>query len=131
MNKLKAIILCIMGIIIPACAQNDKIKSVYTLEFEKDIQDSTVQLLDVRTTGEFAEGHIVNAINIDVKSSNFKENILKRLDKKRVVYVYCRSGRRSMVAAEILAKEGFSVINLNGGIMDWIKNGKPVCKDQK
>ena len=43
-------------------------------------------------------------------------------------YVYCRSGRRSLLAGEMLAKDGFTVVDLDGGILAWIKAGLPVVK---
>ena len=93
-------------------------KSVDTKRFESVISGRGVQLVDVRTAEEYAEGHIVGAINIDVQSSDFAEKIMV-LDKSRQVAVYCRSGRRSKIAAEQLAAAGYKVIDLDGGIQSW------------
>ena len=90
--------------------------------------DGTVQLLDVRTASEFAEGHIAPAINIDWYSSNFLKDAEASLDKSRPVLVYCRSGRRSASAAAALEKAGFKVFNLSGGYLAWTAAGKPVTK---
>jgi rhodanese-related sulfurtransferase len=79
-----------------------------------------VQLVDIRTLDEYASGTIGQAIQIDVTSSDFIKNVRKKLDKSRPVAVFCRSGVRSMRAAQMLTKEGFPVIyNLKGGILAW------------
>ncbi len=94
--------------------------------FSKLLQDEKVQLVDVRTPEEFAEGHIPGAQNINVKSSDFVASVEKRLDKSEPVAVYCRSGKRSAEAAAILSKEGYKVINLSGGILAWIDAHNPI-----
>ncbi len=89
-------------------------------------EDGTVQLLDVRTPTEYAEGRIPGAINIDWKADGFLEAAQSALDPARPVLVYCRSGRRSAEAAGVLTKAGFRVSNLLGGILAWAEAGKPV-----
>lgn len=85
-------------------------------------------ILDVRTTEEFADGHIENAINIDVNSGQFREDINK-LNKDDTYLVYCRSGIRSDNARDIMEEIGFSnVYNMTGGILDWENEGLPVVK---
>ena len=91
--------------------------------------DTTVVILDVRTAEEYKEGHIANALNIDVKQKNFVKMARKRLPKNKTVAVYCRSGRRSANAAEKLAAKGYMIVNLYGGILAWQEAGKPVTKD--
>lgn len=108
------------------CTRNDSIVSVSAPEFEKEIQTDSVQLLDVRTPQEYAEGHIDGAMNIDVLSDDFKDVAQKELSKDSTVLVYCRSGRRSLDAAEKLTGLGYKVINLKGGIMEWEEDGLPV-----
>lgn len=90
-------------------------------QFANFIADKNVQLVDVRTPGEYAEGHIGDAKNIDVFDKNFTAKATKELDKSRPVAVYCRSGKRSADAARILADKGYKVTNLTGGIMAWDK----------
>lgn len=80
---------------------------------------NTYIILDVRTPEEFAEGHLPNAINIDVTNTNFEEEVNK-LDKKLSYLVYCRSGKRSSAATSKMATLGFQKItNLEGGISNW------------
>ena len=92
--------------------------SVDAEEFAREITKSGVQLVDVRTTEEYTNGHIPNAVNIDVLSPNFAQEIAK-LDKAQPVALYCRSGRRSKSAAEQATKLGFQVVELDGGILEW------------
>ena len=88
--------------------------------------DGRVQLLDVRTPEEYAQGRIPGAMNIDWKAEGFLEAAQAALDPSRAVLVYCRSGRRSAQAASALQKAGFQVGNLKGGILAWEEAGKPV-----
>ena len=92
--------------------------SVGADEFAREIAKSGVQLVDVRTAEEYAGGHIPNAVNMDVLSSDFAEKIAT-LDKERPVALYCRSGRRSKTAAEQAANLGYKVVELDGGINSW------------
>lgn len=108
------------------CTRNDSIISVSVPAFEKEMMSDSVQLLDVRTPEEYAEGHINGAININAQSDKFRETAVKKLSKDSTVLVYCRSGRRSLTAAEILTKLGYNVVNLKGGIIEWEENGRPV-----
>ena len=92
--------------------------SVGADEFSREITKPGVQLVDVRTAEEYTNGHIPNAVNIDVLSPNFAQEIAK-LDKAQPVALYCRSGRRSKSAAEEAVKQGFKVVELDGGIISW------------
>lgn len=94
-------------------------------EFAKVVEQDDVRLIDVRTPKEYAEGHLADAENIDVKDSLFAERI-KEIEGK--VAVYCRGGRRSLKAAEMLTKQGCTVYNLDGGILAWQKAGKPTVQ---
>jgi len=89
------------------------------------LSDSSLNLhlIDVRTPAEFASGHIVSAVNIDYESLDFGQNIDK-LDKEAYYIVYCRTGARSAAASQIMLKQGFSqIINMTGGITNWINEG--------
>ena len=85
-------------------------------------------ILDVRTAEEVADGYIENAINIDFYSENFRDEV-DRLDKNRTYIIYCRSGRRSGNALDIMAELNFrEVYNISGGILDWEAEGLPTIK---
>lgn len=95
-------------------------------EFQAKTLESGVITLDVRTPGEFMEGHLVNAINIDVENASFASEIAK-LDKAATYAVYCRSGRRSAIAVSSMKDAGFSkLFNLNAGIQEWAAAGLPL-----
>lgn len=129
-KKIKYILFFVVMIICisqaQACTHNDSIISVSAPEFQKELKADSVQLVDVRTPQEYAEGHIAGAININVQSDDFQSNAEKQLSKDSTILVYCRSGRRSLDAAEILTGLGFKVINLKGGIIEWKDMDLPV-----
>ena len=75
-------------------------------------------ILDVRTQEEYDQGHIPGAIQISHEEIAEKaEDVLT--DKNQLILVYCRSGRRSKIAAEILVDLGYTNIKEFGGILDW------------
>ena len=82
-------------------------------------------LVDVRTPGEFAEGHIPGAINIPVDQVGARVSELEAYRDGPVTLV-CKSGGRSAKAAEELAALGFTTVNVEGGTMAWIAAGEPV-----
>jgi len=95
-------------------------------EFEKLITTTKgEQLIDVCTKKEFEKCHIPKAKNIDFRSPDFREEIGK-LDKTKPILVYCLSGVRSKLTASICKKAGFeSVYELDSGLKEWTKAGKP------
>lgn len=108
--------------LVTACSSNEKhgFKSVAVQEFANIIADTTtIILVDVRTAEEYGSGHIENALNIDVKQDDFEKNAINMLPKDKTIAVYCRSGRRSKKAAEILSKNGYNVIELDSGYTGW------------
>jgi thioredoxin 1 len=98
--------------------------------FEKQIQaNQPAQLLDVRTPEEYNQGHLKNAKNINWNGNDFESEALK-LDKTKPVLVYCLSGGRSKEAADYLkGKEFKTVYELDGGILQWAKEGKEIVTD--
>lgn len=119
-------ILVITVLFLTGCkGQSKEIKNITTNTLETVLKsDSKIQLVDVRTPAEWQKGIIENAIKIDVTSSSFEKESLKLLDKTKPVYLYCRSGGRSMIAAEMLLKKGFEVYNIEGGYMHWQQKTK-------
>ena len=94
-------------------------------QFSQKITDQKVVILDVRTASEFTEGHIPNAINIDVLSDYFTADV-SALDKTLEYAIYCRSGKRSVDAATAMEEIGFSTSNLTGGIISWAEANKEI-----
>ena len=123
MKKLVFLLLAVM--LLTACGQdkeNDQ-GAVYvniTAEEAKQIMDSEEGyiILDVRTQEEYDQGHIPGAIVISHEEIAEKaEKVLT--DKDQLILVYCRSGRRSKLAAEALVELGYTNIKEFGGIIDW------------
>ena len=91
-----------------------------TAQEAKEIMDSQkgYVILDTRTQEEFDEGHIPGAILIPYDEILEKAEAVLT-DKNQLILVYCRSGRRSKLAAEDLVKLGYTNIKEFGGILDW------------
>ena len=121
---MKKVIAVITSLLLAGCSTTTTgATDMNVSEFSKKITESGVVILDVRTPGEFAEGYIEGAQNIDFQSGNF-ENEIAALDKNVTYAVYCRSGNRSGQAAKIMHDAGFhEVYNLDGGVIDWANEG--------
>ena len=90
------------------------------------IDSGEVFILDVRTQEEYDAGYIRGSTLIPVQE--LKER-LDEVPKDKKILVYCRTGRRSTQASEILADNGFKEIyNMKGGIVDWTNAGYEVVK---
>ncbi len=113
-------------ILVASLANAQDIQNISTENLLATIQKEKVQLIDVRTPGEYAGGYIAGAININVNDKDF-ENQLSSLDPNAPTYIYCLSGGRSANAAKIMAKNNFKTIyNLTGGIMEWRHDNLPL-----
>ena len=121
----KMVFLLLTLIFLAACGQADDAdrEAVYlniSAEEAKALMDSERDyvILDVRTAEEYESGHIPGAILIpDTEIAQQAEGILR--DKNQLILVYCRSGRRSKLASEILVELGYTNIREFGGIIDW------------
>jgi rhodanese-related sulfurtransferase len=126
---MKKIFPLLMLLMVAACTQYPKLP---VDQFQKKMAETPdVQLLDVRTPAEFAEGHIPGAINIDWRDKSFMEQAEAQLDKSRPLLVYCRSGKRSESAAIALEEAGFDTYDLKNGYLAWTNAGKPVDHSQE
>ncbi len=109
---------------------NSYAQSTTTLDanqFEKQITTiDSVQLLDVRTTGEYNSGHIKNALQADWNDKKEFERRISYIDKNKPVYVYCLSGGRSGAAAKTLNNLGYQIFTLKDGINAWKMANKPL-----
>ncbi|WP_070120374.1 rhodanese-like domain-containing protein [Bacillus marinisedimentorum] len=113
MGILVLLLLAVLG----ACGSGATYQDVSPEKAQALIQEEDVQVLDVRTSQEFAEGHIPGAMLIPLQEL---EGRLGELDKEGKYVVVCRSGNRSAQASEILAENGFTNIhNMNGGMSQW------------
>ncbi len=122
------------GFLLVSCSigQGSSKTDLTPVEFSKQLKETeNPTILDVRTPGEFAEGHIQNALNIDWNGSSFDAQVSK-LEKKTTLFVYCLSGGRSASAASHLRSLGFSnVMELDGGMMGWRSAGLPETTNTK
>lgn len=108
-----------------------KIKTIKSATFKKKLdKNKNIQLIDVRTPEEFNINHLTGAINYNIADSTLY-NQVNHLDKNKPVYVYCRSGARSLKAADFLKEQGFKVFNLKGGIIDWQAKDLPLSTSSK
>ena len=88
---------------------------VLGVQMNVNAESKQVVVLDVRTIGEFSEGHVNGALNIDFYAPDFKTQISK-LDKKKTYKVYCRSGNRSGQSVNIMKELGFSNVENLGSL---------------
>ncbi len=124
--KLQKIALALLVFALASCnGQTQKnSKLIDPVAFKKEIAATpNAQILDVRTPEEYASEHLQNAQNVNWLSPDFVANTSK-YDKSKPVFVYCKSGRRSHLAAEKLAELGFTtIIEMEGGILKWTSEG--------
>ena len=90
-----------------------------------DQMGSALTVIDVRTPEEFAAGHIAGAVNMDVEGGQFT-SMIAGLDHSTAYMVYCHSGRRSAMAAEAMAQDGFTTVYDLGGLQAWVDAGYPI-----
>lgn len=116
-----------LSIVLLSCLAQPK-TSLTADQFEKEITGKeNIQVLDVRTPGEFFSGHIKNALLADWTDSKEFERRIAFIDKAKPLYVYCLSGGRSAAAAAKLRKLGYeNVYELKGGTNAWKAAGKPL-----
>ena len=127
-TQLTKIIVFMIGIAcsLAACG-NSKSTLLTPDKFSELIEaNPSVALLDVRTSEEFAQGHIPGALNIDFNAPDFVDQVKAKIPAGKEIAVYCRSGRRSADAALKLMVEGYRVKDLEGGILAWEEAGLPV-----
>jgi rhodanese-related sulfurtransferase len=112
--------------ILAACNSQAQQTNLSVAEFEKGVAQNNIQVLDVRTPGEYQSGHLKNALLADWNNDGEFQQRVKALDKSKPVYTYCLSGGRSSAAMQYLKQNGFTAYNLSGGISAWKRENKPV-----
>jgi rhodanese-related sulfurtransferase len=124
---------CKFFISLVACAQNNvntqntqQTQTISASQFKAAIAKPGVQILDVRTAGEFQSGHIQNALQANWNDAKEFQDRTQHLDKSKPVYVYCQAGGRSAAAQSFLTEKGYTVVNLEGGMSNWKMNQLPV-----
>jgi len=104
--------------------EEEKLKAYSVLSYEdyaEEIEKNEVVLIDVRSSGEYKNGHIPGAIQANIESKEFEDKIAAlNINKNEPVYIYCLSGNRSKKAASKMQEMGFeNIIDLDGGIRAW------------
>lgn len=104
-----------------------EVKDINPQQLEQWLEGGEALLIDVRETWEFRSGFIPGAINIPLDSIDTALAIIEAENPKYIV-LQCKSGMRSLVAAEQLRSAGLGLefYNLKGGILDWMSCGLPV-----
>lgn len=125
---MKNVWFCLLLFSITSCkGQQDSSRKLGPDAFEKGISQPDIQVLDVRTAGEFKSGHIKNALQADWTNRQQFNDRIQYVDKNKPVYVYCLVGGRSTAAADWMRQNGFSnVSELVGGINAWKRDSKPL-----
>jgi thioredoxin len=119
-------ILAIQFISVSIFGQTEPFKPLNSQELSYMLRKGNITLIDVRTPGEFKNGHLKDAGQINYYDLDFKKKLLL-LPIDEPVYLYCNTGYRSSKAAEILAENGYEeVYNLEYGIMEWNLYDLPV-----
>ncbi|MDX5320861.1 MAG: thioredoxin domain-containing protein [Bacteroidota bacterium] len=124
---MRKLIVLLSATLLLACVGNNQAQNVVDpFVFDSILQSNpNVQVLDVRTPGEFAGGFIGKALNMDYNAPDF-QNQITQLDKSKPVLVYCLSGGRSHSAAKKLRGLGYVVTELDGGMAAWKSKNLPV-----
>lgn len=122
-----------MALFFVSCAQNNvdvqnsqQPQTISASQFKAAIEKPGVQVLDVRTAGEYQSGHIQNALQANWNDAKEFQDRTQHLDKTKTVYVYCQAGGRSAAAQTYLMEKGYTVVNLEGGMSNWKMNQLPV-----
>ena len=126
MTKVLAL-LAVLATLLAGCSSDaTAVSTVDATQFLQVVAEPEVTVIDVRTPEEYASGHLAGAVNLDVEDPGFAAAV-QTLDPEQAFAVYCRSGRRSAVAADAMAGAGFSqVTNLSGGLVDLQAAGATV-----
>jgi len=124
-RKLQALIWLLILILV-ACAPKGAYQDVTADELYAQLGKKDVLIVDVRTPGEYREGHIYGAVNYPLDRIG---EWYRDLPRNEPVYLYCHSGNRSREAAEYLKKKGFkNIYNVTGGIIAWTKRSYPLVR---
>jgi rhodanese-related sulfurtransferase len=124
-----------MALFIVSCAQSTNNVSTGSVQesltisatkFNEAIVKPGIQILDVRTAGEYQSGHIKNALQANWNDAKEFQDRTQYVDKSKTVYIYCQAGGRSAAAQNDLIQKGYKVVNLEGGMSNWKMNQLPV-----
>lgn len=119
-----------MALLLAGCLREDArlLEPRAALELmERNRGKADFLILDVRTPGEFRQGHIEGAVLLDYYEPDFRERFAA-LDRTATIFTYCRSGNRSSHVLALADELGFRrVFDLRGGIVAWKREGLPLA----
>jgi phage shock protein E len=142
LRSLAAVLVAALALIVAGCgggsssatsqetttAESSAVTLVSPTDAQTLIESGDVEVVDVRTPEEYAEGHIEGATLVDFYEPDFADRIAE-LDRGQEYVVYCRSGNRSSQATALMAEQGFAAVNdVDGGIVAWEAAGLPVTR---
>ena len=117
---LLSLLLCFAGF----CAAEDAAQNQKPLaDVKKEIADGKAVIIDVREKDEWDEGHVKDAKFVPLSGLKSGKSDLTDVPKEKTVYTYCRSGKRSLIAATMLNEKGYHATSLKEGFDDLTKNG--------
>lgn len=124
MKKRMLVMLAAALLLVPVCAMGEGQTPAYvqiTQDEAKRMMEEmeSVVILDVREQDEYDAGHIPGAVLLPVGTIDEESAASVLADKDTVTLVYCRSGRRSKIAAEALAALGYTQVYEFGGVITW------------
>lgn len=128
-----AVIIALLVIVFVISGQNTSQETETAMQsprsfasIEESLESGDGTLIDVRTPQEYAEGYIAGASLLPLQS--IEQGATPEVDKDTTIYLYCRSGNRSVVAANILRDAGYEVVDL-GGLQDVTSIGGQVATE--
>jgi len=98
---------------------------------KENVKSGKAVIVDVREKAEWDDGHVAGAIHLPKSQLDDKAkfaDLVKKLDKSKIIYTHCKAGRRALACGELLKKEGFDVRPLKGGYQDLIDGGLEKAK---
>ena len=115
----KVVFLLLLSVAVLSCQEKNQMPIT---EFSSSDLKTGDLLVDVRTQGEFVQGHLPGAVNVDWMAGDFVRH-WDTVDRGRKLYLYCQAGVRSAHAARVLESLGFRVVDLTGGYAEYLKAG--------
>ena len=113
----------VLLLIVSISCKGQEEKGVYTIDIQTlhtDVIGKDVQFVDVRSEKEYSQGHIDDAINLNIADKEKFALKIQKLDKTKPVYIYCHAGVRSRRASKLMTELGFtSIYDFTGGWSAW------------
>ena len=101
------------------CNTQQEVSSISTIELKALLENDNIQLLDIRTPDEIKLGFIDKAKFANFFDDDFVQQVSTKFNIEKPIYIYCRSGNRSVKASKLLIPKGYNVINVLGGYNKW------------